>query len=249
MTEAPDSFEELSRRGHDVFTAAVRAWDEAARSIVEAARHPQGRLPDVRATLDAAFDLAARMLAEQREFAKNLLAAGTKVTAAAAEPVSPGAEAESATGSDLRPAPDTLPATTGSGVHATTSQGPDAPPPESPAPTPPSERAAPPPPPESAAPPPPPESAAPPPPPESAAPPPPPERAAPTPTAGGPAPTPTPAKRTGAKKAAASNAAVVAEREPAKATATRAAAPAKKRTARKSTPAKRTPAPRSGDGT
>src|SRR5687768_14604934 len=47
MTEANDRFAELTRRGHEVFTAAVQAWEQAVRSLAEAARRPEGGLPDI----------------------------------------------------------------------------------------------------------------------------------------------------------------------------------------------------------
>jgi hypothetical protein len=34
MTDATDTFAELARRGHQVFTAAARAWEDAVRSMV-----------------------------------------------------------------------------------------------------------------------------------------------------------------------------------------------------------------------
>jgi hypothetical protein len=40
MTEATDQFPELTRRGHQVFTTALRAWDDAARALADAARRP-----------------------------------------------------------------------------------------------------------------------------------------------------------------------------------------------------------------
>src|SRR5688500_15259516 len=85
MTEPTEQFAQLTRRGHEVFSAAVRAWEEAARSLAEAARRPGGRLPDVRASVDAAFDFAGQMLAEQREFAKMLMDAGTGLVRDTAE--------------------------------------------------------------------------------------------------------------------------------------------------------------------
>src|SRR3954465_5440196 len=81
MTDATDTFAELARRGHQVFTAAARAWEDAVRSMVESAHRPGGRLPDVRTSLDAAFDFASQMLAEQREFAKTVMAAGARTLA------------------------------------------------------------------------------------------------------------------------------------------------------------------------
>ena len=86
MAEPTDTFAELTRRGHEVFAAAVQAWDQAARSLAEAARRPESGLPDVRASIDAAFDFAAKMLADQREFTASLLAMKSQVAAGSAEP-------------------------------------------------------------------------------------------------------------------------------------------------------------------
>jgi ribonuclease E len=101
MTEPTDTFADLARRGHQVFTAAARAWEDAVRSMVEAARRPGERLPDVRASLDAAFEFAAQMLAEQREFAKTVMAAGAG--ALAAERTVPDDGPGTAERSDVRP--------------------------------------------------------------------------------------------------------------------------------------------------
>jgi hypothetical protein len=85
MPEEPDTFAELTRRGHEVFTAAVRAWDQAARSLAEAARRPESPMPDLRASIDAAFDFAAQMLADQREFTAALLAMKARAASGTAE--------------------------------------------------------------------------------------------------------------------------------------------------------------------
>jgi hypothetical protein len=72
MTEATEEAAELTRCGHRIFTTALRAWDDAAPALADAVRRPQGRLPGVQASVDAAFDLPAQMLADQREFTKTL---------------------------------------------------------------------------------------------------------------------------------------------------------------------------------
>src|SRR5687768_16076895 len=100
MTQPTEQFAELTRRGHQLFAAALSAWDDAARSLAEAARRPQGGLPDVRASVDAAFDFAARMLADQREFTKVLMTAGTRMLGATAQRAAPDFEPEP------EPAPD-----------------------------------------------------------------------------------------------------------------------------------------------
>src|SRR4051812_23278189 len=90
MTEATDRFAELTRQGHQVFTAAVQAWEHAERSMAGAAGRPGGQPPDVGASVDAAFDFAAQMLADQRDFTRTLMSAGAKAFAAAAQ--RPGAD-------------------------------------------------------------------------------------------------------------------------------------------------------------
>jgi hypothetical protein len=103
MTEANDRFAELARRGHEVFTAAVQAWEQAARSLAEAARRPEGSLPDIRASVDAAFDFAARMLADQREFTKTVMSLGSQVVTATTQRAAQVIEPAAITASDDSP--------------------------------------------------------------------------------------------------------------------------------------------------
>src|SRR4051812_7495445 len=86
MTRARDQFAELTQRGQEVFAAAVHAWEQAARSLTTgaAAGVPKARLSDLGTTVDAAFDFAAQMLAEQREFTKSLMSAGSQALVTAA---------------------------------------------------------------------------------------------------------------------------------------------------------------------
>jgi hypothetical protein len=53
--------------------------------MVAAAGRPGGQLPDVGASVDAAFDFAAQMLADQRDFTRTLMSAGAEAFAAAAQ--------------------------------------------------------------------------------------------------------------------------------------------------------------------
>ena len=103
MTEANDRFAELTRRGHEVFAAAVQAWEQAARSLAEAARRPEGGLPDIRASVDAAFDFAARMLADQREFAKTVMSMGSQVVTVTTQRAAPVTEPAAITASGGSP--------------------------------------------------------------------------------------------------------------------------------------------------
>ena len=103
MTEANDRFAELTRRGHEVFAAAVQAWEQAARSLAESARRPEGGLPDSRASVDAAFDFAARMLADQREFAKTVMSMGSQVVTVTTQRAAPVTEPAAITASGGSP--------------------------------------------------------------------------------------------------------------------------------------------------
>jgi hypothetical protein len=93
MTDPSDAFADLTRQGHQVFAAAVQAWQQAARSMAEAAGRPGAQVPDVAASVDAAFDFAAQMLADQRDFTRTLMSAGADALAAA-QPPTAGADTE-----------------------------------------------------------------------------------------------------------------------------------------------------------
>jgi hypothetical protein len=101
MTDATNPFADLTRRGQQLFASAVQAWEQVGRSHAEA-RRPGGP-PDVGASLEAAFDFAAQMLAEQREFAKALMSVNSQALSTAAQGARPGSETDAAA-SDERPA-------------------------------------------------------------------------------------------------------------------------------------------------
>src|SRR3954453_7782460 len=92
MDEATDPFADLTRRGHLLFGAAVQAWQEATRSMLDAAGHPDQGSPDLRRSIDAAFDFANQMLAEQQEFARAVMSLGTRTSPSSDERPVPGAE-------------------------------------------------------------------------------------------------------------------------------------------------------------
>src|SRR3954447_6960830 len=107
MDEATDKFAELTRRRHQLFGAAARAWEQAARSVADAAGRPERRLPDLEASIDAAFDFAAQMLADQRDFARTLMSLSVQPVASTADRPAPEAEPQPPTGPDGRAAGDT----------------------------------------------------------------------------------------------------------------------------------------------
>ena len=77
MTVPTDQFTQLAHRGQEAFSAAVRAWQNTLRSYPGAALSTEA-LSDVDATVDAAFDVAARVLDGQREFTKALVSIATQ---------------------------------------------------------------------------------------------------------------------------------------------------------------------------
>ena len=93
MTRPDDQFAELVRRGREVFAAAVSAWEQAARSLASGAAGgaSTARMRELGATVDAAFDFAGQMLAEQRNFAKSLMTGGGRATDEEAAPEPPPA--------------------------------------------------------------------------------------------------------------------------------------------------------------
>jgi hypothetical protein len=134
MTEATDTFAELTRQGHQVFSTAIQAWEQAARSMTGAAAgRPGTQLPDVGASVDAAFDFAVQMLADQREFTRTLMSAGAQAFATAARrPEAEGGD-EPAGGPAVQPAQDA----DQPGADAVAAPAPSPPPPPpSPAPSP-----------------------------------------------------------------------------------------------------------------
>jgi hypothetical protein len=77
MTVSTDQFTQLAHRSQEAFSTAVRVWQDTLRSYPGLTPSTDA-LPDVHATVDAAFDFAERVLADQREFAKALVSVGTQ---------------------------------------------------------------------------------------------------------------------------------------------------------------------------
>ncbi len=82
--------EDLTRiveNSRDAVTAALNTWAEAAQRYAKSfdAQHPVPAAADTEAAIDTAYDLAGKLLAEQRAFATTLVAAGQQATEATAE--------------------------------------------------------------------------------------------------------------------------------------------------------------------
>lgn len=84
MTTQTDQLVQLTQRGQEAFGALLRAWQDAV-ATTAAITLPDPHLPDLQATVDAAFDHAARVLHDQREFTKALVAVGIRTVETVAE--------------------------------------------------------------------------------------------------------------------------------------------------------------------
>lgn len=100
MTVSTDQFTQLAHRGQEAFSAAVRAWQNTLRYYPEAISSTEV-LPDIDAAVDAAFDLAANVLADQREFTKALVSVATQSFMTIAEQATQIAD-QAARGADVR---------------------------------------------------------------------------------------------------------------------------------------------------
>ena len=87
MTAITDEFVATAQRAQELTTAAVRTWVETTKQYGEqvTVENPLPRPEQVRTTVDAWFDLASGLLAEQRTLAKTLVDAGTEAAATVTE--------------------------------------------------------------------------------------------------------------------------------------------------------------------
>jgi hypothetical protein len=77
----------IANNSRDAVTAALNTWAEAAQRYATDfdAKHPVPETAETQAAIDTAFDLAGKLLAEQRAFATSVVAASKEATEAAAE--------------------------------------------------------------------------------------------------------------------------------------------------------------------
>ena len=87
MNAPTDELTRIAHRSRDAVTAALNTWAEAAQRYAADfdARHPVPDAAETQAAIDAAYDLAGKLLAEQRAFATSVIAASKEATEAAAE--------------------------------------------------------------------------------------------------------------------------------------------------------------------
>ena len=83
MSTPTEDLSRIANNSRDAVTAALNTWAEAAQRYD--AKHPVPDAAETQAAIDAAFDLAGKLLAEQRAFATSVVAASKEATEAAAE--------------------------------------------------------------------------------------------------------------------------------------------------------------------
>ena len=87
MSTPTEDLTRIANNSRDAIAAAVNAWAEAAKRYATEfdAQHPVPDVAETQAAIDTAFDLAGKLLAEQRAFATSVVAASKEATEAAAE--------------------------------------------------------------------------------------------------------------------------------------------------------------------
>jgi hypothetical protein len=94
-----DQLVQFTQRSQEAFGALLRAWQDATATTAAVAL-PESHLPDLQVTVDAAFDYAARVLHDQREFTKALVAVGIRTVETVAEQATHVSESALATARD-----------------------------------------------------------------------------------------------------------------------------------------------------
>ena len=133
MTSSQEQLSELTRRTQEGFRNLWQQWAEKSSELMRGmasrthAAPPAGGNPEE--VLDAVFDFAEHLIAQQRIFAKQMLAAATKAQQPAAQaPAAAPSPADSASAGPMGPGYSSAPEADGPGVgplgpgHSTTSE-------------------------------------------------------------------------------------------------------------------------------
>ena len=75
MTTPNDQFADITNRGQEAVTTAVRTWADTVQSFTSKAAAGQSQLPDLQSAVDQYFDFVETVLTNQREFARQWAAA------------------------------------------------------------------------------------------------------------------------------------------------------------------------------
>ena len=85
MSAPTDQYVDLTNRGQEAVTTAVRTWTDTVQSFASRLNPGQNRLPDLTGVVEQYFDFAEKVLANQREIAQQWAAATVKATSAVTE--------------------------------------------------------------------------------------------------------------------------------------------------------------------
>lgn len=85
MTAPTDQFVDITNRGQEAVTTAVRTWADQVQSFASKLTAGQGQLPDLQSVVEQYFDFAEKVLANQREFATQWASAASKASEAVTE--------------------------------------------------------------------------------------------------------------------------------------------------------------------
>lgn len=85
MSAPTDQFVDLATRSQEAVTTAVRTWTDSVQSFTSRLNPGRTPLADLTGVVDQYFDLAEKVLANQREIAHQWAAATVRATSAVAE--------------------------------------------------------------------------------------------------------------------------------------------------------------------
>ena len=85
MTTPSDQFVDIANRSQEAVTTAVRTWADTVQSFASKLTAGQSQLLDLSSVVDQYFDLAEKVLANQRELAQQWASATLKATEAVTE--------------------------------------------------------------------------------------------------------------------------------------------------------------------
>ena len=85
MTAPTDQFVDIANRSQEAVTTAVRTWADTVQSFASRLSSGQSQLPGLSSVVDQYFNLAEKVLANQREFVQQWASAAVKATEAVTE--------------------------------------------------------------------------------------------------------------------------------------------------------------------
>ncbi len=91
MTASIDQFTDITRRSQEAWTSATRLWVHYVQSMTDTSTRGDAATPDAAPTasvqhyVDELFDVADRMLSDQREFARHWINAAVQAGSAVTE--------------------------------------------------------------------------------------------------------------------------------------------------------------------